>query len=46
LLVQVPVLRVFDSQQIRPLGGEESDKSEIIAVSGVDAASDAALVLE
>jgi hypothetical protein len=27
------------------LGGEESDKSEIIAVSGVDAASDEVLVL-
>jgi len=42
LLVQAPALRVFDSQQIRPLGGEESDKREIIAASGEDAAWDEA----
>ena len=45
LLVQIPDLRVFDSQQIRPLRRKDSDKGGIKVESGEAVASDAALAL-
>jgi hypothetical protein len=38
LLVQALDLRVFDSQKIRPLDGEELGKSDIMAASAEDTA--------